>query len=163
MKKVYSKRISKHPPKGGSATSAKTDEMRFLKGTLGTLLLSLAVGGGLLVLSSLVLSFVADPLSLVLITGILCAAVTAFVGGYFATRIYGLSALSGGLFNGILLTAISLLLSLLFAKNAASYATGYSASISALLHMGTIGLSIGGAFVGSRTPSSNRKKRRKKR
>ncbi len=134
-----------------------------LRGMLGTLLLTLAVGGGVLLLSSLILTFVPDPLSLALPVGLLCAALTAFVGGFFATRVYHLPALGAGLINGILLTALSLLFSLLFAKNASSYATGYSAAVSALLHAGVVGLSIGGAFLGARerTPAKRRKKMRR--
>lgn len=163
MKQAYSKRIKKRPPQGSNTRAAETDSMRFFKSTLGTLLLSLAVGGILLLLSSVVLLFVDDPLSFVLPAGILCAALTAFSGGFFATRIHGLPMLGGGLINGILLTALSLLFSLLFVKNAACYATGYSAAISALLHAGVIGLSIGGAFVGGRerTPTKRHKKMRR--
>lgn len=163
MKQTYPKRIKKRPPQGGGAKSAETDGMRFFKSTLGTLLLSLAVGGILLLLSSTVLFFVGDPLSFVLPAGILCAALTAFAGGFFATRMYNLPILGGGLINGILLTALSLLFSLFFVKDAACYATGYSAAISALLHIGVIGLSIGGAFVGGRerTPTKRRKKIRR--
>lgn len=142
---------------------AVTERERFFKGILGTLLLTLAVGGVLLLLSSLILVSTPDPLSLVLPTGIICSALTAFVGGYFATRIYRLPALSAGLINGILLTALSLLFSLLFAKNAECYATGYSAAISALLHAGMVGLSIGGAFLGARECTPSKKKRRKRR
>ena len=132
----------------------------FLKSTFGILLLSLAVGGGILLLSSFILTFVPDPLSLVLPAGLLSAALAAFMGGFFATRLYRLPFLSAGLINGILLTALSLLFSLLFTKNAACYATGYSAAASAILHASVVGLSIGGAFVGTREKASV--KRRKK-
>ena len=135
----------------------------FFKSTLGTLLLTLAVGGGLLLLTSLILFFVPDPLSAVLPAGLLTATLTALAGGYFATRIYHLPALSAGLINGILLTLLSLLFSLLFTKNADSYATGYSATVSAILHAGVVGLSIGGAFLGAREKMPNKKRRRKRR
>ena len=135
----------------------------FLKSTLGTFLLSLAVGGGVLLLSAFVLTFTPDPLSLALPAGILSAALAAFMGGYFATRLYHLSTLGAGLINGILLTALSLLFSLLFTKNATCYATGYSALTSALLHAGVVGLSIGGAFLGGHKPPTKRHKRKSKR
>ena len=135
----------------------------FFKNTLGTLLLTLAVAGSALLLSSLVLFFVPNPLSLVLPAGLFTTALTALVGGYFATRIYHLPALSAGLINGILLTLLALLFSLLFTKNAEYYATGYSAAVSAILHAGVVGLSIGGAFLGARERMPNKKRRRKRR
>ena len=141
----------------------QSEEARFFKSTLGTLLLTLAVAVGLLLLVSLILTFLPDPLSATLPAGLLTTALTAFVGGYFATRIYHLPALSSGLINGILLTLLSLLFSLLFTKNAASYATGYSAAVSAILHAGVVGVSIGGAFLGARERMPNKKRRRKRR
>ena len=135
----------------------------FFKNTLGTLLLTLAVAGSALLLSSLVLCFVPDPLSFVLPAGLLTATLSAVVGGYFATRIYHLSPLGAGLIIGIFLTLLSLLFSLLFVKNAEYYATGYSATASALLHAGVVGLSIGGAFLGARERMPNKKRRRKRR
>ena len=88
---------------------------------------------------------------------------TALMGGFFATRIYHLPPLGAGLINGILITVLSLLFSFFFAKNADFYATGYSAAVSALLHAGAVGLSIGGAFIGARekTPTKRRKKARR--
>lgn len=135
----------------------------FLKSLFGTILLTLAVGGGVLLLSTLILTFVPDPLALALPVGIICAALTALAGGFFATRVYHLAPLGAGLINGILITALSLLLSLLFAKNAECYATGYSAAVSALLHAGAVGLSIGGAFLGAHesTPTRHRRKMRR--
>ena len=158
MKKTPKKYRKAREQKSGAAEGSA-----FLKSTLGTLLLTLAVGGGLLLLSSLILVFTPDPLSLSLSAGLICASLTAFFGGFFATRIYHLPALGAGLINGILITALSLLLSLLFAKNADCYATGYSAAVSALLHAGVVGLSIGGAFVGARekTPAKRRRKMRR--
>ena len=143
--------------------SDSSESARFFKSTLGTFLLTLAVAGGLLLLASLILTFLPDPLSATLPAGLLTTALTAFVGGYFATRIYHLQALSAGLINGILLTLLSLLFSLFFTKNADSYATGYSAAVSAILHAGVVGLSIGGAFLGARERTPNKKKRKKRR
>ncbi len=158
MKKIPKKYKKARKQDGGAAEGSL-----FLRSTLGALLLTLAVGGGLLLLSSLVLTFTPDPLSLALPAGLLSAALTAFTGGFFATRVYHFPTLGAGLVSGILITAFSLLLSLLFAKNADCYATGYSAAVSALLHAGVVGLSIGGAFVGARekTPAKRRKKMRR--
>lgn len=158
------KKMPKKYKRAREQKSGEADSSLFLKNTIGTLLLSLAVGGGLLLFFSLVLTFMPDPLSLVLPAGVLSAALAAFMGGFFATRIYHLPALGAGLINGILLTALSLLFSLLFAKNAACYATGYSATISALLHAGMVGLSIGGAFLGARerTPAKRHKRKLKR-
>ncbi|MBE6699008.1 MAG: hypothetical protein E7584_02045 [Ruminococcaceae bacterium] len=158
MKKMPKKYKRPREQKG-----AASDSSQFLKSTVGTLLLTLAVGGALLLLCALILVFTPDPISLALPAGIICSALTAFIGGYFATRIYHLLPLSAGLINGVLLTALSLLFSLLFAKNAECYATGYSATVSALLHASLVGLSIGGAFVGARERMSNKKKRKKRR
>lgn len=157
MKKIPKKYKKSRGQDSGAGSSA------FLKSTLGTFLLTLAVGGGLLLLVSLVLTFVPDPLALVLPAGLFCAALTAFMGGFFATRVYHLPALGAGLINGILLTALSLLFSLLFIKNADCYATGYSAAVSALLHASVVGLSIGGAFLGARERMPSKKKRKKRR
>ena len=154
-------------PKKYKKTNRKKDgavgDSRFLRSMLGVLLLSFAIGGGLLLLFSLVLSFTPDPLSLALPAGLICAAGTAFMGGFFSTRIYHLHALSAGLINGILITALSLLFSLLFANNADCYASGYSAAASALLHAGVVGLSIGGAFAGARERLPSKKKRKRRR
>ena len=140
-----------------------TQETIFIKSILGTLLLTLAVGGGALLISSLILTFTSDPLALSLPAGLVCAALTAFMGGFFATRLYHVPTLGAGLIVGILLTALSLLFSLLFAKSADCYTTGYSVAVSALLHAGLVGLSIGGAFVGAREQMPSKKKRRKRR
>ena len=158
MKKMPRKYMRSHKQKNDV-----TEGSLFFRSTFGTLLLTLAVGGGVLLIASLTLVFVPDPLSMVLPAGLLAAALTAFIGGFFATRIYHLPALSAGLINGILLTALSLLFSFLFAINANCYATGYSAAVSALLHAGVVGLSIGGAFLGARenTPTKHRKKKRR--
>jgi hypothetical protein len=155
------KKIPKKYKRSQKQKSAGTQSSLFLKSTLGTLLLSLAVGGGMLLLSSFALTFTPDPLSLALPAGLLSAALASFMGGYFATRIYHLPALSAGLINGILLTALSLLLSLLFVKNAYCYSTGYSAAVSALLHTSIVGLSIGGAFLGGRERMQRKRRKRK--
>ena len=156
MKKTSRKYKKPHKQNGGAP-----DNSDLLKSLIGTLLLTLAVGGGALLLSSFALTFAPDPLSLTLPLGLLCAALTAFMGGFFATRVYHLPPLGAGLISGILITALSLFFSLLFAKNANGYATGYSAAVSALLHAGVIGLSIGGAFFGARERMPNKKKRKK--
>ena len=158
MKKTHKKHERLREQKGDT-----TEGMLFFKSILGTLLLTLAVGGGLLLLTSLILFFVPDPLSAVLLAGLLTTALTAFLGGYFATRIYHLSPLGAGLIIGIFLTFLSLLFSLLFVKNAEHYATGYSAAVSTILHTGAVGLSIGGAFLGAREKMPSKKRRRKRR
>ena len=158
MKKTPKKYMRTRDPKNDQSEGA-----RFFKSTLGTFLLTLAVAGSLLLLASLVLTFLPDPLSATLPAGLLITALTAFVGGYFATRIYHLQPFSAGLINGILLTLLALLFSLFFTKNAESYATGYSAAVSAALHAGVVGLSIGGAFLGAREHTPSKKKRKKRR
>ena len=158
MKKTPQK--YKRPPKGRSGAG---DGSALAESILGTFLLTLAVGGGALLLSSFALTFAPDPLSLALPLGLLCAALTAFMGGFFATRVYHLPTLGAGLVVGIVLTGLSLLASLLFASNAGNFATGYSAALSAVLHIALVGLSVGGAFWGAREQTVSKKKRKKKR
>ena len=157
------KKISPKYKKSQKHRSSACEGSTLLKSALGTLLLTLAVGGGALLLSSFALTFAPDPLSLALPAGLLCAALVAFVGGFFATRVYHLPTLGAGLVAGILITALSLLCSLLFLKNASSYATGYSAALSAILHVVLVAISIGGAFWGARERTAGKKKRKKKR
>lgn len=157
------KQISKKYKRKREHKNVAADGSLFLKSTLGTLLLSLATGGGLLLSFALILCLTPDPLSLVLPAGLLSAAIAAFMGGFFATRLYHLPALSAGLINGILLTVLSLFFSFLFAKDAACYATGYSAAVSALLHIGVVGLSIGGAFLGGRKRTHSRRRKKLRR
>ena len=156
MKKIPQKYRKARTPK-----SRKDDSSLFFKGIVGTLLLSLAVGGGLLLLFSLVLTLTPDPLAFVLPFGLLASAITALLGGFFATRIYHLATLGAGLINGILLLSLALLCSLLFGKNATTYATGYSAVVSALLHIALMGFSVGGAFLGAKEHIPNKRHKRK--
>ena len=156
MKKISRKYKKPRKQNGGAGESSD-----LLKSLIGTLLLTLAVGGGALLLSSFALTFAPDPLSLTLPLGLLCAALTAFMGGFFATRVYHLPTLGAGLAVGIALTGLSLLASLLFANSAGNFATGYSAAVSTVLHIVLVSLSIGGAFWGARERMPNKKKRRK--
>ena len=156
MKKIPQKYRKARTPK-----SRTDDGSLFFKGIVGTLLLSLAVGGGLLLLFSLVLTLTPDPLAFVLPLGLLASAITALLGGFFATRIYHLATLGAGLINGILLLSLALLCSLLFGKNATTYATGYSAVVSALLHIALMGFSVGGAFLGAKEHIPNKRHKRK--
>lgn len=156
MKKTSRRYKKPHKKNGGAGESPD-----LLKSLIGTLLLTLAVGGGALLLASFALTFAPDPLSLTLPVGLLCAALVAFMGGFFATRVYHLPPLGAGLIIGILITALSLLSSFLFAKNADCYATGYSAAVSALLHAGVVGICIGGAFFGARERMPSKKRRKK--
>ena len=158
MKKISRKYKKPRKQNGGARESSD-----LLKSLIGTLLLTLAVGGGALLLSSFALTFAPDPLSLTLPLGLLCSALTAFMGGFFATRVYHLPPLGAGLVVGIVLTGLSLLASLLFASNAGNFATGYSAALSAVLHIALVGLSVGGAFWGAREQTVSKKKRKKKR
>lgn len=156
------KKMSKKYKHMREQKSNEAEGTRFLKGMLGSSLFTLAAGGILLLLSSLLLTFLPDPLAFVLPAGLICAALTAFIGGFLATRVYHLPILSSGLALGILLTALSLLFSLLFTKNASLYATGYSAAVSALLHALIVGLTVGGAFFGAREKAPAKKRRRKR-
>ena len=158
MKKISQKYKKSQKHRGGASEGST-----LLKSALGAFLLTLAGGGGALLLSSLALTFAPDPLSLALPAGLICAALVAFMGGFFATRVYHLPTLGAGLISGILITALSLLFSIVFAKNADCYATGYSAATSAILHAAIVALCVGGAFLGAREKTPDKKRRRKRR
>lgn len=115
--------------------------------------MTLGVGLVLIVSASLIAYFMPDPNALIAPLGLAAAGLTAFLGGVIAVRIHGGGALLSGLFNGVLLMAVMMLLSLCFVRNS----SGYSAGVSCLLHAGFLMLSVAGAYLG------NRRKTRKKR
>jgi putative membrane protein (TIGR04086 family) len=128
------------------------------KHLLQGLLSSFAVGGALILLGALALSFTPDPNAWLQPAGLFCAASTALFGGWFTSRRHGHAALLCGALHGMLLCGMMLLASLFFAGEAATHASGYSALASALLHVGVILLSIAGAYLGGRAKQARRRK-----
>jgi putative membrane protein (TIGR04086 family) len=116
------------------------------------------MGGVLLLLGALALSFTPDPNAWLQPAGLFCAALTALFGGWFTSRRHGHAALLCGALHGMLLCGMMLLASLFFAGEAATHASGYSALASALLHAGVILLSVAGAYLGRRDKQVRRRK-----
>ena len=121
-----------------------------LKSVSITLLISMA----LLLASSLAAYFSKDPASLIPPLGVLSSLVAAFLGGLVAVRIHGHSALLCGLGNGMLLSALMLLVSLFFTP----FASGYSALLSCVLHVAFLLLSVLGGYVGMKRGKPKKKK-----
>ena len=122
-----------------------------------TLSITVALGGVLLVVCSLIAYMTPDPDALVKPLGVLCAAMTSFFGGIIAVRIHRHRApLPAAMLNAILLSGLMLLLSLPLS----SLSSGYSAPISLLLHAFVFLLSALGAILAAR-PSKPKKPRRR--
>ena len=109
-----------------------------------SLLITLAASLILMLGGSLIAYFTPDPNALVRSLSLACAALSALIGGFAAVRIHRHAALLCGIFNGSLATALMMLLSLFFT----SYASGYSAGVSAMLHAAFILFSVAGSFWG---------------
>ena len=151
---------SSHASKRNQCKATREPEnasVRFLKDIGKSFLCSLAIAPALLLVASLVAYFLEDPKIAIPPLGLLCSALTAFLGGLLAIRIHRRGALVCGFCNGALLSLVMLLASLFFRTEA----SGYSALLSALLHVGFLLLSVGGAFAG--LPRQGQKARRRKR
>ena len=146
--KSHTRQLTKHAaPK--RRTPPKNTEDRgaiFSKETLRAFLITLAIGGGLILVMSLGAYFHPDPDSIIRPLAYVAAALTAFFGGFTAGKLRGSAPVICGLVNGILLTCVMLLLSFFFL----SESSGYSTLISALLHAAVLVLSFLGAIVGTR-------------
>ncbi len=127
---------------GGTPTSGAV----FSKETLRAFLITLAIGGGTVLVASLGAYFHPDPDSIIHPLAYVAAALTAFFGGFTAGKLHGSAPAICGLVNGILLTATMLLLSFFFL----SESSGYSALVSTLLHTAIPVLSVLGAVAGVR-------------
>lgn len=121
-----------------------------------SLLISVGTGFLLTLVGSLGAYFYVDPDQLIPGIALFAAAITALIGGFSAVRIHGHSALLCGALNGLSMIALMMLLSLFFVP----FASGYSAAISALLHVCYPLLSIAGAYLGLKKPQQKKKKRR---
>ncbi len=123
------------------------------KGMLVTLIAALAS----LLVCSLIVYFSSDPNKLIYPMGLLCAALTAMIGGFATERFHRHAALICGLLNGTVATGVWLLISF-FLKDSAH---GYSPLMSLLVHTLYILLAVIGAYLG--IPRVKKKKARKKR
>lgn len=129
------------------------------KPILSTIAKTVAVGVLLILAASLGVSFTSDPDRYIRPIAIVCAALTFFSGGFFAAKSNSEAPLGAGAINGLILSALTLALSLLFRKTA----VGYPAWAAALLHGGMILLSLLGAYLTVlRGKRAKPRKRRKK-
>lgn len=117
----------------------------------------ITVGVGLLMVLSMALIayFCPDPDSMTRPLGLAASALTALVGGFTAVRLHGHNALVCGLLSGSALTVLLLLISLFFT----TYASGYSAGISCLLHTAFVLFSVAGAYLGLPRASKTKSKK----
>ena len=151
---------SSHAPKRNRKKAAREpekDSLQLLTDLGKSLLCSLAIAMALLLVAALIAYFLEDPKIAILPLGLLCSALTAFLGGFLAIRIHRQGALICGFCNGALLSLLMLLASLFFRTEA----SGYSALLSALLHVGFLLLSVGGAFAGLPRQGHKQKRRRR--
>ena len=89
------------------------------------------------------LCFLPDPGPFIRPFALLIAGTTALLGGYLAGRKSPQAPLLSGTVNGLLLTALMLLGSLVLRR----YGSGYAPYLAALLHAGIILLSLLGSFL----------------
>lgn len=135
-----------HSKKRTPAKSPATEGAIFTKQTFKAFLITLAIGAGLILTLSLGAYFHPDPDSIIRPLALIAAALTAFFGGFTAGKLRGGAPAICGLINGILLTAVMLLLSLCFR----AYSSGYSQLVSTLIHAAVPVLSFAGALLGTK-------------
>ena len=125
----------------------------FVRRVATALSITVALGALLLVALSLVAYMTPDPDALVMPLGLIVSATTAFFGGMIAVRVHHRRApLPAAMINAALLSALMLILSLPLA----TYASGYSALLCALLHAAVFALSALGAIIAARPPKPTR-------
>ena len=118
-------------------------------------LITVGIGVALLVITALYAYFYDDPLTLIPPLGYLAAALTAFLGGVIAVRLQGHAAILCGLLNGVLVSGCMILASLFFRSGA----SGYSALVSATLHVSFLCLSVVGAVMGQKRYKPTKRRR----
>ena len=121
-------------------------------------LITAGVGAALLLIGSLCLALLPDPIPLIRPLSIATCFATALVGGIVAGKLHGGAPALCGLCNGALLLTTLLLLSLFFR----SLGNGYSAWLSAGLHLSVLLLSLAGALLGIRKPAPLGRRRKKR-
>ena len=126
--------------------NAKPQEASFPQKALRTFLWTLGVGAGLILIGSLIASFLPDPAPAATPIGLSVAMLTALIGGIISGKIHRKAPAVCGLTNGALLLAAMLLCSLFFQSLAAGYSTLTAILIHALIPL----LSVFGALLGVR-------------
>ena len=129
------------------------------KPVLTALAKTAAVGILLILAASLGICFTSDPDRYIRPIAVVCAALTFLAGGFFAANSNSEAPLGAGAVNGLILSALTLALSLLFRKTA----VGYPTWAVALMHGGMILLSLLGAYLtilhGKRAKPRKRRKK----
>ena len=144
---------AKTKKKSGSQTNGKW------KAVLFTLAKTVGIGILLILAASLGAYFTSDPDHFIRPFAISCAALTFLFGGMLAAKDTPDSPLAAGAANGLLLSALSLIVSLFFHKAA----VGYPVWAAALLHAGMIMFALLGAYLAVLKKKNSRPRRRKKR
>lgn len=149
MQSSEAKRKKNHPSRTESGASFRGKLLR-------ALCLSVGIGAVLILCVSLILSLTPDPGKYIRPAALICAGITFFCAGLISGKKVPESAVSAGAVNGLLLSALTLLLSVLFHRSG----SGYPAWAVVLLHTATILLSLLGAWLSARKPKGGAKKRR---
>lgn len=123
----------------------KAGGLSVLSGALRALPVSVLSGFLLLLVCAGVAYAQADPDAFLTPFGVGAAGLSAVIGGIAAVRFNRGGALLSGLCGGILYTGVLMILSLCFFRDAGS---GYSPTVSLLLHAGIILLEVLGGFLG---------------
>ena len=145
-----------HPPQRRTVPKrAETQNGFFSKETLRAYLITLAIGGGLILIFSLGAYFYANPAAIIRPLAYLAASLTSFFGGRIAKKLCGGAPAICGLTNGILLTCTMMLISFCFRAQSSHY----SPLVSTLLHSAVPILSFLGAWAGTnkRKPTTKRR------
>ena len=142
---------SRHSQKG-----AGSDALLHPRNIIKSFFVTVGIGAANVLVAAMIVYFSANPNRLILPLGLLASFFTALLGGYATTRIHKHSALLGGMINGCLFTALMMLLSPI----AKDYASGYSAPLSAALHIGFLLLSVVGAYLGLHKRPKKHKRRK---
>lgn len=129
----------------GDRDGEKSGIFPLLSGALRALPVSLIAGFFLLLLAAGIAYLQKDPNAYLTPLAIGATALSALVGGIVTVRFNRRGALLSGLCGGILYTAVLMILSLCFFRDAGS---GYSPAVSLLLHAGVIAMEILGGFLG---------------
>ncbi len=142
MNEPQRKKIARRPPHPSQKETAEASSSLFYHALYG-FLLSLPISLILMLISSLAAYFSPDPGALIAPLGVICALLTAFLGGFLGVYRHKHAALLCGVINASLLLALLLLLSLFFKDSA----TPYSVWIAILLHTALPVSSVTGAYL----------------
>ncbi len=153
MTQAKTKKAKNGTPK--TALTAQSPLSLWISHLSKALLIALLSGMGLLLSATAVAYFTPNPSDWIPMLGLLISALTALICGFATAKLHQHAALLCGLYSGTLCMLLLLLASLFFK----SYATGYTAWFSCLLHAGFVLCAIGGAYLGARPPKRRKKRR----